>query len=444
MAITTPLNSNGTAESDTAANGEMPSSPAAATTTREAEEEAAKPLLARANLFRMRGQWDEAVAVCTEALRRAPHSPTAHSLLGDVYEAQNKTDEAVQWYGMACDLDPTNQSDRAKLDKAAAAQNAKVLAAQKAAGVVAPAPAHKPAAEKTLEWIDRIFPPGKSESVARLIFALSGVIAVMILVAAGILWQAGRNNNALPTVQTMPGHSGDLPPVTSVQPVVVNPPVAARPVSPVTTSVQPTNRTSVPATSGTVAGTATNTPAVNTASGTAANSALFTSISARFTNLLAANAQVAPTLRLQNAQMDSAQNAVRLEVVAQAVAGETPAQTRERIVRAAALAVRAASEANLTATNATVKVALQTAPNAAAGASAAQAAMDAFSGALPLSSARDMEVWSSAPGDLLSRFSSLQWSPAFNAAQTQSGAQNASQTNPVSAPTQTGGALPPR
>jgi tetratricopeptide (TPR) repeat protein len=139
-------------------------------------EMAVGPLLARANLLRMRGQWDEAIAVCTEALRQAPKSPTAHSVLGDIYEAQGKYDDALQWYGMAVDLAPNRTADREKLDRVIAVQRERLRAMEK--DRVADMDAHRAklagklsalsssptsgtggraAAERTVEWFDRVF-----------------------------------------------------------------------------------------------------------------------------------------------------------------------------------------------------------------------------------------------------------------------------------------------
>ncbi len=75
-------------------------------------------LLARANLLRMRGQWGDAVELCTEALRADAQSAAAHSLLGDIYENQGRLDKALHWYQLALDLDPESVADQAKLARA--------------------------------------------------------------------------------------------------------------------------------------------------------------------------------------------------------------------------------------------------------------------------------------------------------------------------------------
>lgn len=74
--------------------------------------------LARANLLRMRGCWQEAEAECERVLRRDPSNATAHSLLGDLYQDQGRTADAIRWYQMALDLDPGRVADRARLDRA--------------------------------------------------------------------------------------------------------------------------------------------------------------------------------------------------------------------------------------------------------------------------------------------------------------------------------------
>ena len=74
-------------------------------------------LLAQANLLRVRGQWEEAAEACMAALRLAPDSSSANSLLGDIYENQGRYDDAAQWYRMALDANPDSPADRVKLDR---------------------------------------------------------------------------------------------------------------------------------------------------------------------------------------------------------------------------------------------------------------------------------------------------------------------------------------
>ena len=74
-------------------------------------------LLAQANLLRMRGEWDESVKTCMTALRLAPNSSSAQSLLGDIYENQGRFDDAIQWYRMALDANPDSPADQIKLSR---------------------------------------------------------------------------------------------------------------------------------------------------------------------------------------------------------------------------------------------------------------------------------------------------------------------------------------
>lgn len=94
----------------------MPLPPAREIALPEASPERdAYRLLASANLLRIRGRWDEAVEQCMAAMRLAPDSATAQSLLGDIYENQGRMDDAVQWYRMALDVNPDSPADKIKL-----------------------------------------------------------------------------------------------------------------------------------------------------------------------------------------------------------------------------------------------------------------------------------------------------------------------------------------
>ena len=74
------------------------------------------PLLAQANLLRIRRQWEKAVAKCIEVLRRYPNNVSAHSLLGDIYRDQDRPRDALEWYKLTVELDPGSRVDRDKLD----------------------------------------------------------------------------------------------------------------------------------------------------------------------------------------------------------------------------------------------------------------------------------------------------------------------------------------
>lgn len=75
-----------------------------------------QPILATANLLRMRGRWEEAIGKCVEAMRISPNNPAAHALIGDIYSEQGRDADALQWYQMAVELDPDNLHDRGKVE----------------------------------------------------------------------------------------------------------------------------------------------------------------------------------------------------------------------------------------------------------------------------------------------------------------------------------------
>jgi tetratricopeptide (TPR) repeat protein len=71
--------------------------------------------LSYANLLRMRGQWSEAADHCAAVIRGDPSNATAHSLLGDIYQDQDRLEEARHWYRQALELNPAGSGDKAKL-----------------------------------------------------------------------------------------------------------------------------------------------------------------------------------------------------------------------------------------------------------------------------------------------------------------------------------------
>jgi tetratricopeptide (TPR) repeat protein len=79
-------------------------------------EEKVHALLAEANLLRLRKNWSGAIARCTEALRIAASSASAHSLLGDVCRDEGRLQDAIEWYKLALGLDSTRKRDREQLD----------------------------------------------------------------------------------------------------------------------------------------------------------------------------------------------------------------------------------------------------------------------------------------------------------------------------------------
>lgn len=158
--------------------------------------------VARANLLRMRGDWDAAQASAIAVLRRYPHSPTAHSLLGDILADQGRMDEAAQWYRMALDLDPHNLADQRKLLRAEEAL--KSGADQRTA-----AEAAKPAVSSF-----------RIAAVVATVF-LAGVIIAGFFIR-GLFDEAGTTVPRVPSAPGQPAGQG---------PVVATPPGATAPVA---------------------------------------------------------------------------------------------------------------------------------------------------------------------------------------------------------------------
>lgn len=74
-------------------------------------------LLAAANLCRIRRHWEEAMEKCQEILQHAADNVSAHVLLGDIYQNQNRLEDAALWYRMALDLDPNDTAVSTKLQR---------------------------------------------------------------------------------------------------------------------------------------------------------------------------------------------------------------------------------------------------------------------------------------------------------------------------------------
>ncbi len=72
--------------------------------------------LVRADVFRLRRQWNLAEVECSEVLRRDPDSADAYSVMGDIYRDQGKLRDAIEWYRMALDRNPSSVADRRKVE----------------------------------------------------------------------------------------------------------------------------------------------------------------------------------------------------------------------------------------------------------------------------------------------------------------------------------------
>lgn len=72
--------------------------------------------LTLANRYRLGRHLDLAEVCCAEALRLDPGNPEAYSLMGDICRDQGRVRDAIEWYRMALDRDPTRAEDRKKLE----------------------------------------------------------------------------------------------------------------------------------------------------------------------------------------------------------------------------------------------------------------------------------------------------------------------------------------
>jgi len=162
-----------------------------------APDSEAHSLLTKANLSRIRGDWEAAEQQCIEAIRLFPEDPSAHSLLGDIYASQKRWNEAAQRYQLAIDLNPENQADREKLEQAR----------QRAAGAQAPVAARKRPSSALGTLGLRLSPPVQLAAVAIISFVL--VLLVMSL------RDAPRTTRLTPSESfpvALPGGAGGLTP----------------------------------------------------------------------------------------------------------------------------------------------------------------------------------------------------------------------------------------
>jgi len=178
----------------------------------------AYPLLAAANLARIRRQYQDAASKCLEVLRRHPKDATAHSLLGDIYREQGLLRDAIEWYRQALDLDPTSAADREKFDQL----TDQVYAAD--AGRTAAAPSRS----RLRRLADRVCGVLRCADLPRpLRLAMAATVVLLVLVLLFILAHrasmappAGAQGGGAPAATAPP--SASVPPADS-EPAVVTP-----------------------------------------------------------------------------------------------------------------------------------------------------------------------------------------------------------------------------
>jgi len=152
------------------------------------------PLLSRANLARVRGSWDEGIALCHTALKLSATSVEAHALLGELYAAQGKDDEALHYFSLAVDLKPDHALVREKRDKLLQAKHARLVANQKQAD---PVPVTAPTKPKAIK--------ARPRGIVIALIALGGLVMLVLGVWLGT-YLANRNNQIVPSKE--PGTVG--------------------------------------------------------------------------------------------------------------------------------------------------------------------------------------------------------------------------------------------
>ena len=204
---------------DQLASNELPDVSADGITESGGREEAALPrdayaLLAQANLLRMRGHWEEAAQSCMAALRLAPDSSSANSLLGDIYENQGRYDDAAQWYRMALDANPDSPADRLKLGRLLNLNRLRGEQREPAPAAGAGAVPVKAATSQMRSSLPRLT---RDPEAALRYGAIAAALALMLVIA--FAYRAAHNAGTLHSL----GFGSDA--VVKLPPVVV-PPVA--------------------------------------------------------------------------------------------------------------------------------------------------------------------------------------------------------------------------
>ena len=166
-------------------------------------EEEINALLSRANLARVRGNLEEAQDICRTALELSPTAAAAHSLLGDLFAAQGKHDEALHCYSVAAELKPQNTLFREKRDKAIQVRHSRLMAGQQQAQKPAPVEKASPIASEEVAVLKAPAPPRPRWFIALLV-AVGGI--VMLILGVWLGTTIAHRNDLVPT--KIPGTVG--------------------------------------------------------------------------------------------------------------------------------------------------------------------------------------------------------------------------------------------
>lgn len=178
-----------------------------------------RPVLAEAYLALRRRNFQQAEAKCIEALRRFPNNASAHAMLAEVYEAEGRLDDAIEWLRMALDLDPDSQRLKRRLAK---------LRAKRGEGERSK---EAQVRQPTTVWTE---PPG----ARRKIWKAAGLVGLLVALLVGLTFLVGEltrwavtteerasSNVESPRIPPEVGGMGGEEAVTTSQPP---PPVAQR------------------------------------------------------------------------------------------------------------------------------------------------------------------------------------------------------------------------
>lgn len=198
-------------------------------------------LLSKANLLRVRGQLDDAIAHAKEALALAPGDAGACALLGDLYAAQGHPEEALPWLAMAVDAAPENPSYRERLRRLAAVRQAALERGEGRSREAETSPEPAPESGEATDESPTPEAPSRDghSNLVRGIYIACGVIFVAFALASGLLLRQGASRKAEPTDDGTPRVStplaatpAPLPPASASASVAPSPGPISSPVAP--------------------------------------------------------------------------------------------------------------------------------------------------------------------------------------------------------------------
>lgn len=132
---------------------------------------AIRALLIEAQRFKSKCAWNEAVEKCMDALKKDPENPDIYAVLGEIYEAQGRIDQAVQWYQMA-------ETEYSAVGEPVVSLQEKIRRLESKRALL----------HQTTGWFDR-YVAGKrfSASVRIVTFALVGFLLLLMLGAVFVI-----------------------------------------------------------------------------------------------------------------------------------------------------------------------------------------------------------------------------------------------------------------